>query len=42
MCNTGVCLCPQVMIVIEDFLAFMVLFNYVIPISLYVTVGMSL
>ena len=27
---------------LEDFLAFVVLYNYVIPISLYVTVGKSL
>ena len=32
----------QVKSALEDFLAFMVLYNYIIPISLYVTVGKSL
>ena len=43
MCDTFVChsfiLYLQPKRVLEDFLAFVILFNYVIPISLYVTVG---
>ncbi len=32
----------QFLVVLEEFLAFMVLLNYIIPISMYVTVGESL
>ena len=31
----------QFLMVLEEFLAFMVLMNYIIPISMYVTVGKS-
>ena len=32
---------PQILSFISDFLAFMVLYNFIIPISLYVTVEMQ-